>query len=83
MLALTTQEKSIYPEPTLSEMMNLAVEFGILARVRRLNGRVRMEVLNEHYDVTEEEAGTLVKGLLLGYFYNQKRDDLSLARWEK
>ena len=82
MLALTVQETTCYPDPTITEMVGLAVDFGIACKVRRFNGRMRMEVLGEHLDLSEEEAALMLKGLLLGYFYNQKRDDLSLAQWE-
>ena len=83
MLGLTTQKASVYPEPTIQEMMGLAVDFGIMTRVRWFTGRVTMDVLGEPMELTEEEVAILLKGLLLGYFYNQKRDDLSLAEWEK
>jgi hypothetical protein len=81
-IGLTTQQRSTYPEPTFEEMMGLAVDFGIISAMHSSGNRVKMEVLNEMVDLTMSEAAVLLKGLLLGYFYNQKRDDLSLARWE-
>jgi hypothetical protein len=81
-IGLTTQQRSVYPEPTFEEMMGLAVDFGIISALTRSGTHVKMEVLNEMVDLTLPEAAILLKGLLLGYFYNQKRDDLSLARWE-
>ncbi|NNE71308.1 MAG: hypothetical protein HKN29_13215 [Rhodothermales bacterium] len=82
MLALTTQKKSTYPEPSLEEMIGLAADFGMVSKLRRDGTRLHMEVLNEPMDMTLAQAAVMLKGLLLGYFYNQKRDDLSLAQWE-
>ena len=63
-------------------MIGLAADFGMVSKLHRSGTRLQMEVLNEPVDVTLAEAAVMLKGLLLGYFYNQKRDDLSLAQWE-
>ena len=62
-------------------MIGLARDYGILSRVEREGNRVRLVVLNEPMELSASEATIMLKGLLLGYFYNQARDDLSLARW--
>ena len=82
MLGLTTQKRSTYPDPSLEEMIGLAADFGMVSKLQRAGARLQMEVLNEPVDVSVAEAAVMLKGLLLGYFYNQKRDDLSLAQWE-
>jgi hypothetical protein len=81
-LGLTTQKRSTYPDPSIEEMIGLAADFGMVSKLHRDGSRLQMEVLNEPVDVSVAEAAVMLKGLLLGYFYNQKRDDLSLAQWE-
>jgi hypothetical protein len=62
-------------------MIGLAVDFGIVSNVQRGRSMVAMNVLNDPVELSATEAAVLLKGLLLGYFYSQARDDLSLAEW--
>ncbi len=62
-------------------MIGLAVDFGMISEVKTGKSKISMQVLNDPIELSTDEAAVLLKGLLLGYFYSQARDDLSLARW--
>jgi hypothetical protein len=71
-----------YPDPTFEEMIELCRDFGLVTDYQpSLNG-VRMQCVNQVFELTVDEAEVLMQGLLLGFFYGHSRDDLSIARWE-
>jgi len=73
---------SDYPDPTFEEMLRLCTDLGLVSEYTpRLTG-VTMRCINQVFDVSVDEAEILMQGLLLGFFYSQSQDDLSLALWE-
>jgi len=45
-------------------------------------GRIKIRCKDEYFDITVKEAEILARGLLLGFFAMQTKDDLSLADWK-
>ena len=74
---------SAYSSPTLDELLQLCTDFELVTRVKMSRGRLKIRCKDEYFDVTTREAEVLARGLLLGYFAMQTRDDLALADWEK
>lgn len=77
-----TSVRSLYRQPTLDEMLDLCVEFGLVSDLERDGDFIRMTCREEEFGVSVREAELLVRGLLIGYFAMQTRDDLGLATWE-
>ena len=71
----------LYSRPTLDEMVQLCKDFGLIKEIKSLNGRFHISCKDDVFDVTPSETETLVRGLLIGYFAFQTRDDLALADW--
>ncbi len=83
MLGYTSQRRkqTVYAEPSFDELLALCLDFGIVSEARAgVDGYV-IRVLDERMELRGEHAAVLLKGLLLGYFFNHSRDDLSLAEW--
>ena len=74
--------RSLYRQPTLDEMLDLCVDFGLVTDLERDGEFMRMTCRDEQFSVSVREAELLVRGLLIGYFAMQTRDDLGLATWE-
>lgn len=72
-----------YPEPTFREMLRICQDFGLITDVDASVRGIRMQCVNQTFDVSVDEAEVLMQGLLLGFFYGHSRDDLSLAQWEQ
>jgi hypothetical protein len=70
-----------YQSPTLHELLQLCTDFGLVSEMRTGIGRMKIRCKDEYFDITLREAEILARGLLLGYFAMQTRDDLSLADW--
>lgn len=72
-----------YEGPTLDELIQLCIDFELLNDVKRTNGRIKIRVREEYFDLNDREASILVRGLLLGSFALHTRDDLALAQWKR
>jgi hypothetical protein len=70
-----------YAEPDRRELLRLCRDFGLVQEYEVGVNSIRMRCLHEVFEVSPQEADLLMKGLLLGFFYNHSRDDLSLADW--
>lgn len=70
-----------YRQPTLDELLHLCIDFDLISNVRTGHGRLKIRCKDEFFDVTEREAEILTRGLLLGFFALQTRDDLGLSDW--
>ena len=72
-----------YPEPTFREMLRICKDFGLITEFDASVRGIRMQCVNQTFDVSVDEAEVLMQGLLLGFFYGHSRDDLSLAQWNQ
>ena len=70
-----------YSSPTLDELVQLCVDFGLVSEVLSLDGKFHFLCKDERFVVSKKEAFVLVRGLLIGYFAFHTRDDLTLANW--
>lgn len=77
-----TPVRSLYRQPTLDELLDLCLDFGLVSDLERNGEFLRMRCREEVFNVSVREAELLVRGLLIGYFAMQTRDDLGLATWE-
>jgi len=71
-----------YHSPTLDELLQLCIDFRLVSEIRSGMGRVKVRCKDEYFDITVKEAEILARGLLLGFFAMQTKDDLSLADWK-
>ena len=85
MIAYSRIKKAVadYPEPTFREMLRICKDFGLITEFDASVRGIRMQCVNQMFDVSVEEAEVLMQGLLLGFFYGHSRDDLSLAQWDQ
>lgn len=70
-----------YAEPDRRELLRLCRDFGLVQEYEVGSNSIRMRCVQEVFEVSPQESELLMKGLLLGFFYNHSRDDLSLADW--
>ncbi|NQV73340.1 hypothetical protein HQ496_09465 [bacterium] len=75
------QPEVLYNHPTLDELVQLCKDFGLINEIASSEGHFHITCKDEKFSVTPSEAETLVRGLLIGYFAFQTRDDLALADW--
>lgn len=75
------QPEVLYSHPTLDELVQLCKDFRLIKEIRSVEGRFHISCKDDKFNVTPSEAETLVRGLLIGYFAFQTRDDLALADW--
>lgn len=82
-LGYTSQSRrqTVYAEPSFDELLALCLDFGIVSEARPSAEGFVIRILDERMELRGEHAAVLLKGLLLGYFFNHSRDDLSLAEW--
>lgn len=82
-LGYTSQrrQQTVYADPSFDELLALCLDFGIVSEARPAADGFVIRVLDERMELRGEFAAVLLKGLLLGYFFNHSRDDLSLAEW--
>jgi hypothetical protein len=77
-----THVQPLYRRPTLAELIDLCIDFGLVSDLDRDGELIRMTCREETFDVSAREAELLVRGLLIGYFAMHTQDDLGLAAWE-
>ena len=75
------QPEVLYNHPTLDELVQLCKDFDLITEIVSSQGRFHIRCKDEKFSVTPSETETLVRGLLIGYFAFQTRDDLALADW--
>ena len=78
-----TKTPAIYRVPTLDELLQICADFNLIENIREVDGRMKIKCKADFFDVTVREAEILARGLLLGYFAHQTRDDLGLSSWAK
>lgn len=57
-----------YPEPTLREMLRICKDFGLITEFDEGVRGIRMQCVNQMFDVSVDEAEVLIQGLLLRFF---------------
>lgn len=71
-----------YEDPSLEELAELCIAYGLISDIRYEKGRYRFTAVNRYFDLDPIQADMLIQGLLLGYFYVQSGDELTMAAWE-
>ena len=80
---MASRQTITYEGPTLEELIQLCIDFDLISDIRRSNGRFKIRVREEYFDLNDREAGILVRGLLLGSFALHTRDEASLESWKR
>ncbi len=73
--------ESSYPNPSLDELVELCKDFGLITEIDAVQGIFHISCKDEKFVVSPSEAEALIRGLLIGYFAFNTRDDLALADW--
>lgn len=73
--------ESNYPNPSLDELVELCKDFGLITDIKTARGYFHISCKDEKFIVSPAEAEALIRGLLIGYFAFNTRDDLGLADW--